>query len=135
MDYRVYDKKKKKWLDDVYMTQNGELLKPSQSFFGWTKPTFISENRYVYQMSIDLPDKNGTPVYVGDYIKMQVAEDKEITGLVTYANELASYVALCFETEEYFPLGQSVSEFIEVVSNVFDEDKKVKGNGKQSLQE
>ena len=135
MDYRVYDKKKKKWLENAYLTQNGELMKSTQSFFGWTKPTFISENRYVYQMAIDMQDKNGKEIYVGDYVDAQVAEDRVVRGLITFANELSAYVILCFETEEYFTLGQYLSEYIEVVGNVFDDDKKVKGNGKQSLQE
>jgi hypothetical protein len=61
---------------------------------------------------------------MGDYVKAQVAEDREATGLVTYAQELSSYVILCFDTEEYFTLGTEVCEFIEVVGNVFDDVKK-----------
>ena len=135
MDYRVYDKKRKRWLnEDVYLTQNGELLKPNKSIFGWTKPTFISEDRYVYQKYIELNDKNGTPVYVGDYLEAKVAEDRIVRGLVTFANELSAYIILCFDSDEFFSLGSDICQYIEVVGNVFDEEKKERKNGKQSLQ-
>lgn len=127
MSYRVYDKKKKRWVEDkIFMTPNGDLLKSDKSILGWTKPTFVSENRYVYQKAIDLYDKNGVSIYVGDYLKAKVAEDRTVTGLVTFANELSSYIIVCFESEEFFTLGTEVCEYIEVIGNVFDDDKKKK---------
>lgn len=127
MSYRVYDKKKKRWVDDkIFLTPNGDLLKSDKSVFGWTKPTFVSQDRYVYQKSIDLCDKNGNQIYVGDYLKAKVAEDRMVTGLVTFANELSSYIIICFESEEFFTLGTEVCEYIEVIGNVFDDDKKKK---------
>lgn len=127
MSYRVYDKKKKRWVNDkVFLTPDGELLKSDKSVFGWTKPTFVSQDRYVYQKSIDLCDKNGNQIYVGDYLKAKVAEDRMVTGLVTFANELSSYIIICFESEEFFTLGTEVCEYIEVIGNVFDDDKKKK---------
>lgn len=127
MGYRVYDKKKKRWVEDkIFLTPNGDLMKSDKSMFGWTKPTFVSENRYVYQKAIDLYDKNGTPIYVGDYLKAKVAEDRIVTGLVTFANELSAYIIICFESEEFFTLGTEVCEYIEVIGNVFDDDKKKK---------
>ena len=128
MGYRVYDKKKKRWVNDkVFLTPDGELMKFDKSVFGWTKPTFVSENRYVYQKEIEgFYDKNGTQVYIGDYVKAKVAEDRTVTGLVTFANELSAYIIICFESEEFFTLGTEVCEYIEVIGNVFDDDKKKK---------
>ena len=126
MSFRVYDKKKKRWVtDNIYLTPDGELVESKKSLFG-NKLTFTSENRFVYQKSIDLEDKNGTKIHVGDYLKAQVSEDKEIRGLVTYSEQLSSYVVLNFESDEYFTLGESVKEFIEVNGNVFDDLKKGK---------
>lgn len=123
MSFRVYDKKKKRFVtDNIFLTQDGELVEPKKSLFG-NKLTFVDQNRYVYQKYIELNDKNGTPIYMGDYVKAQVAEDKEIVGLATFSTELSSYVILCFETEEYFTLGDSVSHLIEVVGNVFNDKK------------
>ena len=126
MSYRVYDKKKKKFVtDNIFLTPDGELIESKRSLFG-NKLTFVDQNRFVYQKYIELNDKNDLPIYMGDYVKAQVAEDREITGLVTYAQELSSYVILCFNTDEYFTLGTEVCEFIEVIGNVFDDLKKGK---------
>lgn len=126
MGYRVYDKKKKKFVtDNVYLTPDGELVESKKSLFG-NKMTFVDQNRFVFQQAISLTDKNGTPIYIGDYLKAQVTEDKEITGLVTYSEQLSSYVILSFTTDEYFMLGEPVSELVEVTGNVFDDLKKGK---------
>jgi hypothetical protein len=124
--YRVFDKKKKRFVtDNVYLTPDGEIVESKKSLFG-NKMTFVDQNRFVYQRSIGLADKNNTPIYVGDYLRAQVAEDEEISGLVTYSEQLSSYVILNFKADEYYPLGESVREFIEVDGNVFDDLKKGK---------
>lgn len=126
MAYRVYDKKKKKFVtDNVYLTPDGELVESKRSLFG-NKMTFVDQNRFVFQKYIELSDKNDVPIYMGDYVEANVAEDKFITGLVTFSTELSSYVILCFETEEYFTLGESVRDLIRVTGNVFDDLKKGK---------
>lgn len=126
MSYRVYDKKRKKFVtENVYLTPDGELVESKKSLFG-NKLTFVDQNRYVYQKYIELDDKNDIPIYMGDYVEAQVSEDKTITGLATFSTELSSYVILCFDTGEYFTLGESVREYIQVIGNVFDDDKKKK---------
>lgn len=126
MSFRVYDKKKKKFINDnIFLTPDGELVESKKSLFG-NKLTFVEQDRYVYQKYIELNDKNDTPIYMGDYLKAQVAEDREINGLVTFSPELSSYVILSFNTDEYFTLGESVREYIEVSGNVFDDLKKKK---------
>lgn len=126
MSYRVYDKKKRKFVqDNIFLTPDGELVESKKSLFG-NKLTFVDQDRYVFQRYIELNDKNETPVYMGDYVNANVAEDRIITGLVTFSTELSSYVILCFETEEYFTLGESVRDLIEVTGNVFDDLKKKK---------
>lgn len=126
MSYRVYDKKKKKFIkDNMLLTPDGELLQSTKTLFG-NRLSFVSQERYVYQKSIELDDKDGTPIYIGDYLEAQVAEDKIIQGLVTYANELSSYIIICFDTDEFFTLGTQVCQHIKVVGNVFDEDRKRK---------
>lgn len=126
MSYRVYDKKKRKFItDNVFLTPDGELVESKKSLF-CNKMTFVDQNRYVYQRAINLADKNGTQIYVGDYLKAQVSEDKEINGLVTYSEQLSSYVILSFDTDEYYTLGESARELIEVDGNIFDDLKKGK---------
>ena len=138
--YRVYDKKRKKFVqNDIYLTPDGELIESKKGLFG-NRLTFVQEDRYVFQKSIELADKNKKDIYIGDHIKAQVSENKTVTGIVTFAPELSSYIILCFDTDEYFTLGTQVCDLIEIVGNVFDEPKKEKGkkekkHGKQSLQE
>ena len=121
--YRVYDVEKKEWLDkDVYLAPDGELFKIKKSKFGWSKlPLALSSDRYVYHKCIDLCDKNGTWIHEGDRLKCIVADDREVTGIVVFASELSAYIVLCNNEGEYYTLGESVCEYIEVIGNVFDD--------------
>ncbi len=122
MSYRVWDKKRKRFINEnVYLAPDGELYESSKTIFGQNKLTAVSQDRYVYQKYIDLDDKNGTPIYMGDYLKAQVADDRIVTGVVSYANELSAYVIFCFDVDEYYTLGEYVSQDIQVVGNVFQE--------------
>lgn len=130
MGYRVWDKKKKKFVtDNIYLTPEGELVESKKSLWG-NKMTFVDGNRFVYQRYINLEDRNNVPIYIGDTLEAQVAEDRIVRGMVTFAPELSSYIILCFESEEYFTLGESVCDLITVVGNVFDDEKKGKKDEK-----
>ena len=120
--YRVYDNEKKCWVkDNIYLTPDGELFKIKQSLFGIIKmPLALSQERYIYHRDIELYDKNNELIFVGDYLKAKVDEDKEVVGLVTYAHEISAYVILCVDSDEFFTLGSEVTEFIQVIGNVFD---------------
>lgn len=135
MEYRVYDTQEKKWIwNKVYLTPSGELYVINQSVLGWTKmPLALSQDRYVYHKAIDLWDKDGKQVFEGDYIQAQVDEDKSVVGLVAFAKELSSYVILCVSSDEFYTLGSEVTEFIQVIGNVFDGYKEVKQDGEQTL--
>lgn len=126
MSYRVYDKKKKKFVqDNIFLTPDGELIESKKSLFG-NKLTFVDQDRFVYQKYIELNDKNNAPIYIGDYLEAKVAEDRTVKGMVTFAEELSAYIILCFDASEYFTLGTEVCDLIEVVGNVFDDLKKCK---------
>ena len=132
MSYRVYDKKKKKFItDNIFLTPDGELVESKKSIWG-NKMTFVDGNRFVYQRYIGLQDKNGIPVYIGDMLEAQVSEDRIIRGMATFADELSAYIILCFDTDEFFTLGTEVVQFISVVGNVFDDEKKGKKDGKSN---
>jgi hypothetical protein len=122
MAYRVYDTEQKEWVKhNVYLHPNGELFLIKQSMLGWVKvPLELSDDRYIYHRSIDLYDKNQNLVYEGDYIKANVAEDKNVVGLACFAHELSAYIILCVDSDEFYTLGSNVSSEIEIIGNVYD---------------
>jgi hypothetical protein len=134
LSYRVYDTEQKCWVkDNIYFSPNDELFKIKKSVFGRTKKfSLLSQDRYVYHNDIELYDKNNNLIYIGDYIKAQVEEDKFVIGLVTYAHEMSAYIILCADSNEYFTLGSEVCELIEIVGNVFDGYEVVQ-DGEQAL--
>lgn len=137
MEYRVYDNEDKRWVkDDIYLSPDGELFLIKRSAFGWTKlPLALSQERYVYHKAIDLWDKENVQVFEGDYIQAKVSEDKSVIGMVAFARELSAYVILCVDSNEFYTLGSEVTEFIQVIGNVFDGYKEVKQDGEQALRD
>ena len=135
MSYRVYDTIEKKWVrNNIYLNPDGDLFLIKQSLFGMVKiPLVLSQDRYIYHRDINLYDKDGVLVYEGDYVRAKVAEDKEEIGLVSYAHELSAYVILCVDSDIFYTLGSEITEFIEIVGNVFDGYKEEKKDGKQAL--
>lgn len=121
MSYRVYDKKRKIFVtDNIFLTPDGELVESKKYLFG-NKMSFADQNRYVYQKYTELNDGDNVPIFVGDYLEATVADDRVVKGLVIFAEELGCFVILCFDSDEYFVLSQSVMQYTKVVGNVFDE--------------
>lgn len=135
MEYRVYDTKQNCWvLNNIYLSPSGELYEISKSFLGIVKlSSALNEDRYIYHRAIDLNDKYGTLIFEGDYIKAHVSEDKTVIGIVAFAQELAGYVILCDETDEFYMLGTDICEMIEVVGNVFDGTNEGEQDGYEAL--
>lgn len=144
MAYRVYDTEKHVWLkDNIYMNPDGDLFKIKQSLFGMIRiPLELSQDRYIYHEYINLLDKYGKAIFEGDYIEASVAnktsendsnEHRTVIGVVVFAEEISSYIILCEESNEFFTLGNEVTEFIKVIGNVFDGYEKSDENGQQTL--
>ena len=133
--FRVYDTEQRKWLtENVYLTPNYNLYMSKKNLFGIEKLKLLQDSHYVYHRAIDLFDKNEKLIYEGDYLKCKVSENKIVYGLVTYAIELSAYIVLCEETNEWFTLGNEVTEFIEVIGNVFDSYDGEERDGNEALQ-
>lgn len=125
MSYRVFDKKKRRFItDNIFLTPDGELVESKKSIWG-NKMTFVDQNRYVYQRYIGLNDRDDTPIYIGDVLEAVVADDEVVTGIVSFAEELSSYVIFCYDVDNWYTLGTEICDRIKVIGNVFD-DKKVK---------
>lgn len=124
--FRVYDEDEKKWVEDnIYLTPNGDLVM-IKKVMGFAKiPIVLDQGRYIYHKMINLQDVDNTEVFEGDYLLARVDDEKEVVGLVTFAEELSSYIILDVNDNKYYPLGSDIKEFIRVIGNVFDgcEDK------------
>ena len=132
MSYRVFDKKRKRFVtENVYLTPDGELVESKKSLFG-NKMTFIDQNRYVYQRYIGLSDQDNNPIYIGDVLEAKVADDEVVTGVVSFAQELSSYIIFCDCNEKWYTLGTEICDRIRVIGNIFDDEKKGKKDGKSN---
>ncbi len=132
MAFRVYDKKKKRFVtDNIYLTPDGELVESKKSVWG-SKMTFVDGNRFVYQRYIGLEDRNNSPIFIGDVLEARVADDEIVTGIVSFAQELSSYVIFCDCNEKWYTLGTEICDRIRVVGNIFDDEKKGKKDGKSN---
>lgn len=137
MAYRVYDNERKEWINkNIYLNPDGELFKIKKSIFGMVKvPLALSQDRYIYHNAIGLLDNNQKQVFEGDYIRAEVSEGKSVVGLVAFAEEISSYVILCADSNEFYALGSEITEFIEVIGNVFDGYNEEQKDGQQTLSE
>ena len=121
MPYRVFDKKRKRFVtDNIFLTPEGELVESKKSLFG-NKMTFVDEgDRYVYQQAIGLSDKSGKEIFIGDHLEAEIDDERVVAGVVIFAEELGSFVILCFDVDEYYVLSEAVCSRLTVVGNVFD---------------
>lgn len=121
MGYRVFDTEMNQWIkDDVYLNPDGDLFLIKKSIFGRTKkPVLLDSDRYAWHQDIELYDRENNLVYIGDYVKAQITEDKSAIGLVCYAHDMSAYIILC-DDNIFYTLGSEVTEFIQIIGNVFD---------------
>ena len=121
--HRVFDKKRRQWVDNVVKDAQDDLYKVKKSIFG-DKLIYLDQEEYVCHNAFDLYDKNNIQVFEGDYLQAEVDKDKIVIGLVSFVNDLSAYVILVESTQEFFTLGSEVTEYIEIIGNVFDGYKK-----------
>lgn len=122
MGYRVYDTQECEWIrDNIYLNPDGDLFLIKKSIFGRTKkPVLLDSDRYVWHQDIELYDKNEDLIYIGDYVRAQVEENRFVIGVVACAQDPAAYAILCEDIKECFILGSEVCQFVEIIGNVFD---------------
>lgn len=112
--YRVYNRTKKRWITDVLIHQNGDLVQINKSKFGKEKIKLISDDCVVHN-DIGLCDKNNRLIFEGD-----IVSHYNVTGIVTYVKEQASYVLVDCINKKYYPIYEQVANQCTIIGNVFD---------------
>ena len=122
--FRVYDKKKKCWLqDDVYISLAEDMYASKHALFGTKKLSLMPDIRYVYQRDIGLKDKNGSRIFEGDICK---ADFDNIIGLIAYVPDHAAYYFLDYSEGKYYPLGINACKDLEIIGNNFENPELLK---------
>ncbi len=118
--YRVFDLENKEWCTNtVAVLSYGGIFGIVHKAFGLTQLKPLSTTRFVTHKSIDLLDKNNQMIFEGDILQAE----RDITGVVSYAPELASFVLLNYTTSEYYLLGTEICQHLTIVGNVFDNEE------------
>lgn len=125
MYYRVYDKKEKRWINEVFMFPNGSLFILKKKLFGHDKITMLKGSRYVIHRNTLLVDKGCNVIYEGDICK-GIAEEgfEHIHGVVAYSREVGMYCIFDEENSKFYPMVEQLCENVEIVGNVFDMEYK-----------
>ena len=115
--YRVWDKKKKKWVNnEVLLGDNGEIYRISKDKLR-CKIKLLPETRYVCQMSSGVRDKNKILLFEGDIVackKMNEKEDeKGFIGQVCYLKDQCRWVILDFNNNKWYEISSERSNLIE----------------------
>lgn len=120
--FRVYDKKKKKFLyDDVFLGSDDVIFKYNCGFLK-SYLRVLSANRYVFQNCIEISDVNDRLIFEGDEVKYKL-DSKTVQGIVSYIPQIASYMVINHNDRICYPIkanGDKLNVEIEVVGNVFE---------------
>lgn len=118
--FRVWDIKENKWItSSTIRFCNDDVAQIKKCRIGNKyKINLMSDERYIYNESINCCDCNGVMIYEGDILK---AISDNISGVVVYSEEFASYILLDYSDSKYYPLGSEICKYIEVVGNVFED--------------
>lgn len=121
--FRVYDKKKKKFLyDDVFLGSDDVIFKYNCGFLK-SYLRVLSANRYVFQNCIEIPDVNNRLIFEGDKVKYKL-DSKTVQDIVSYVSQIASYMVIDHKDQICYPIranGDEINVEIEVIGNVFED--------------
>lgn len=132
MDYKLWDKENKEFLEDDWETEyavlaNGTVIEIYDNGFGEGYSVRNLDNIEVLQFT-GLKDKNGKEIYEGDIIRLKHHIDKRINvvGKVVFLSEQASFGIIDDLGQEY-PLFRNTTEQIEIIGNVYENFELLEG--------
>lgn len=117
--YRVYDLENKEWCTNtVAVLSYGGVFRVINKAFGLSQLKPLSETQFAVHKCVDLFDKNNQMIYEGDILQAE----SNVTGVISYAPEIASFVLLDYNTSQYFHLGAEICKHLMIIGNVFDNE-------------
>ena len=132
MDYKLWDKENKEFLEDDWETEyavlaNGTVIEIYDNGFGEGYSVRNLDNIEVLQFT-GLKDKNGKEIYEGDIIRLKHHIDKRINvvGKVVFLSEQASFGIIDDLCQEY-PLFRNTTEQIEIIGNIYENFELLEG--------
>ena len=132
MDYKLWDKENKEFLEDDWETEyavlaNGTVIEIQDNCFGEGYSVRNLDNIEVLQFT-GLKDKNGKEIYEGDIIRLKHHIDKRINvvGKVVFLSEQASFGIIDDLCQEY-PLFRNTTEQIEIIGNIYENFELLEG--------
>ena len=123
MDYKLWDKENKEFLEDDWKTEyavlaNGTVIEIYDNGFGEGYSVRNLDNIEVLQFT-GLKDKNGKEIYEGDVVKLVHFKDgrKKETGKVIFLHSQAGFGIIDRDGNEY-PLFRNTAKQIEIIENI-----------------
>ena len=124
--YRVYDKEKRKFVDNIFLSQDGRPYELVQRMFLPDKLVQVYEidddgnEKFVIQYDTNMLDKYYHLIYEGDICRIHNADDEDSVGIVAWSEDLGSYCVFDYNNSKYYVLMHSTQNNFEIIDNVCD---------------
>ena len=126
--YRVYDNKKKQFVDNIFLSQDDRpfklvrrMLLPDKLVEMYDMDADGNE-KFTIQYDTGMVDKYYHLIYEGDICKVHNTGDDNVIGVVAWSNDIGSYCAFDYNNSSYYVLTENTRDNFEIIDNVCDGD-------------
>lgn len=117
--YKVYDYRNKLWVNNIMLSDRGDLYEERKRFFGLCKYKLVSSSRYKLFRCTELSDKNHRLIYEGDILRI-TTDNGDVTGVISYAREVSSFILLDIATKQYHYLSEERCHTAVILGNMVE---------------